>query len=102
VSNLGKFSDWSRKQSKFLDLPYGTQKEVVWTGDASLARGKFGECWDFDFETDEGIKTYSIKNSGIVKQFDNYVKGDRLIIKRNIEGSRPVLCIFKPEEEAPF
>ena len=39
--------------------------------------------WDFKFETDEGIKTFTIRNGSLVSQFDEYVPKEKLVISRS-------------------
>ena len=100
---MGKYGDWSKSQSKYLNVDYGQKVTVKWTGKAILSRGKYGEGWDFDFITDTGIKTLSFRNTRIVSQFDNYKEGDELIIYRNLQGEKPAWSVSRVgDENIPF
>jgi hypothetical protein len=102
---MGRYSDFSAKHSQYLDLPYGTQKKVRWVKEGVESVNKFGSpCMVFEVEEDEyGPKKYTITNSSVIKQFDNYQIGDMLNIKRNEKGVKPALVIWKDgEEPAPF
>jgi len=80
---MGKYSDWAKSQSKYLTIAPGETVEVEWTGNSVLSRGQYGEGFDFDFLTADGKKILTIRNGKIVSQFDDYVKGEILNIKRS-------------------
>lgn len=97
---MGRFGDWSKKTSKYLKLEYGERVEVSWTGDAEKVKSTFGEGWEFSFMTPDGVKQYTIRNTSIVAQFDNYNAGDMLVLQRGAaKGVRPALVITKAGEE---
>lgn len=92
---MGQFSEWNKKQSKFLQIQPGETVEVVWTGKAEKVKTQYGEGWEFEFETPDGNKIYTIKNGAIVAKFDDFVAGDKLRIKKNPKDVRPSLELSK-------
>ena len=102
---MGQYGDWAKEQSKFLSVEPGESVLVEWTGKSVLARGNYGEGWDFEFIVDESKKTMTIRNGKLVSKFDNYKAGDKLIISRSVkdEAGKTKYSIRKEgEEEAPF
>lgn len=102
---MGKFGDWANETSDYLRIEPGTQMEVQWTGEALKAKNTFGnEGWEFQFQTDFGVKSYFLGNQSVVARFDNYAAGDKLIIKRTAKDAsgKTKITVFKEGEEAPF
>jgi len=100
---MGQFGDWVKKNSKYLNVGYGESINVIWNGKADRVKDpKFGEGWEFEFETSDGVKLYTIRTTSLVSKFDDYNAGDKLIIWRNHKGIRPSLGITKDGEPCPF
>jgi hypothetical protein len=99
---MGKLADIAKSMSKFISLSYGESVEAVYTGEWTKAKLNFGgnstEGIEFEFETDFGKKTWFTGNGSIINQFDTYKEGDKLVISRGEEGSRPMWSVRRSDE----
>lgn len=98
---MGKLTDYAKEHSKFISLGYGDSIEAIYTGEWTKAKLNFGgnstEGIEFEFETDFGVKTWFTGNMFIITQMDSMVKGDKILISRGEENSRPMWSIKKVE-----
>lgn len=100
---MGKFGDFAAKKSDWLSVKPGEKVEVEWTGDAREVVGTYGDGFAFVFNTEFGVKKYTITAARLIAQFDDYKKGEKLVIDRsqaNEKGQYPTK-IYKAGE-APF
>ena len=100
---MGKFGDFAAKKSDWLTVRPGEKVEVEWTGEAKEVVGQYGDGFAFVFSTPFGTKKYTITAARLIKQFDDYKKGEKLVIDRtetNEKGQSPTK-IYQVEA-APF
>lgn len=89
---MGKFSDFAKAKSDWMSVKPGEKIAVEWTGEAKEVAGQFGDGYAFVFNTEFGTKKYTITAGRLVKLFDDFKKGDRLVIDRtegNDKGQYP-------------
>jgi len=102
---MGKFDDFRNKNSKYISLGYGEKATVQYKGPESAVEcvNKFGSPGMlFTFGTRFGDKQYTITNSSVIAQFENYNEGDEIVLCRNLKDEKPGLAVYKAGEEAPF
>lgn len=100
----GVYGDWNKKQSKYISVEPGGSIEAEWTGKGVLTEDQYGEGWNFKFKTEDGEKSFTIRNGSMAAQFDNYKAGDVLTISRTQKDDKGKTrwTICKKGDEVPF